>query len=188
MKRTKRKAIHGAVHGASAVPSGQGALPLGGRRAPLADDIAVADQGRRPASPWQARERSRMPRVSPSCSGSGACRPARQQGGRGMKRPGSHRHPGLTHRKRWPIPWRRPDRGLPLPGATSAYGDGVIRTVAQGPFGGTLHRSPPEPRQQQGAAGRTPAAGEARQAEAAMGGSPCRGRACGAECRGAASP
>ena len=47
-EENKTKAIHGAVQGASAVPSGQGALPLGAEEPALADDIAVAED--RPAA------------------------------------------------------------------------------------------------------------------------------------------
>jgi flagellar hook-length control protein FliK len=56
--------------------------------------------------------------------------------------------------------------------ATSAYGDGVIRTVAQGPAL-QPHRSPPA--RDGGRAEGRPVAGEARQAEAASGQEPVQG-------------
>lgn len=43
-EENKTKAAPGAAQGASAVPSGQGALPLGAEEPALADDTAVADQ------------------------------------------------------------------------------------------------------------------------------------------------
>jgi flagellar hook-length control protein FliK len=81
--------------------------------------------------------------------------------------------PGLTHRKRhrWPIPGVG-RTGATASRATSAYGDGVIRTVAQGPAL-QPHRSPPA--RDGGRAEGRPVAGEARQAEAASGQEPVQG-------------
>lgn len=95
----KTKAIHGAAQGASAVPSGQGALPLGAEEPALADDIAVADQGGATRQPMAGKGAepdakgveplSRVRSVPP-------CSPKWWQ----EKTPRLPLSPGLTHRKR----------------------------------------------------------------------------------------
>ncbi|MGL6480751.1 hypothetical protein ACSZN0_17145 [Aeromonas caviae] len=95
----KTKAIPGAAQGASAVPSGQGALPLGAEDAPLADDAAVADQGGATRQPMAGKGAEPDAKgAEPPLSGQErAALLAKVVAGENAQAPLS---PGLTHRKR----------------------------------------------------------------------------------------
>ena len=163
----KTKAAPGAAQGASAVPSGQGALPLGAEEPPLADDTAVADQGgvtRQPMAgkgaepdakggepPLSGQERAAL--LAKVVAGENAQAPT-------VTRADSSQEALVTD------PLASAGQGTTTSRAASPYGDGVIRTVAQGP-----------PATAAGAEKDAPVAGEARQAEAASG----QGARAGAE-------
>jgi len=173
----KTKAAPGAAQGASAVPSGQGALPLGAEEPPLADDTAVADQGgatRQPMAgkgaepdakgdepPLSGQERAAL--LAKVVAGENAQAPT-------VTRVDSSQEAQVTH------PLASAGQGTTTSRAASAYGDGVIRTVAQGPAPGATPESAP-PATAAGAEKDAPVAGEARQAEAASG----QGARAGAE-------
>lgn len=173
----KTKAAPGAAQGASAVPSGQGALPLGAEEPPLADDTAVADQGgvtRQPMAgkgaepdakggepPLSGQERAAL--LAKVVAGENAQAPT-------VTRADSSQEAQVTD------PLASAGQGTTTSRAASAYGDGVIRTVAQGPAPAATPESAP-PATAAGAEKDAPVAGEARQAEAASG----QGARAGAE-------
>ncbi|MEI4949112.1 flagellar hook-length control protein FliK [Aeromonas caviae] len=176
-EENKTKAAPGAAQGASAVPSGQGALPLGAEEPALADDIAVADQGgatRQPMAgkgaepdakggepPLSGQERAAL--LAKVVAGENAQAPT-------VTRADSSQEAQVTN------PLASAGQGATASRATSAYGDGVIRTVAQGPAPAATPESAP-PATAAGAEKDAPVAGEARQAEAASG----QGARAGAE-------
>ena len=176
-EENKTKAAPGAAQGASAVPSGQGALPLGAEEPPLADDTAVADQGgvtRQPMAgkgaepdakggepPLSGQERAAL--LAKVVAGENAQAPT-------VTRADSSQEAQVTN------PLASAGQGATASRATSAYGDGVIRTVAQGPASAATPESAP-PATAAGAEKDAPVAGEARQAEAASG----QGARAGAE-------
>ncbi|MDF2277361.1 flagellar hook-length control protein FliK [Aeromonas caviae] len=173
----KTKAAPGAAQGASAVPSGQGALPQGAEEPPLADDTAVADQGgatRQPMAgkgaepdakggepPLSGQERAAL--LAKVVAGENALAPT-------VTRADSSQEAQVTN------PLASAGQGTTASRAASAYGDGVIRTVAQGPASAATPESAP-PATAAGAEKEAPVAGEARQAEAASG----QGARAGAE-------
>ncbi len=173
----KTKAAPGAAQGASAVPSGQGALPLGAEEPALADDTAVADQGgatRQPMAgkgaepdakggepPLSGQERAAL--LAKVVAGENALAPT-------VTRADSSQEAQVTN------PLASAGQGTTASRAASAYGDGVIRTVAQGPASAATPESAP-PATAAGAEKEAPVAGEARQAEAASG----QGARAGAE-------
>lgn len=173
----KTKAAPGAAQGASAVPSGQGALPQGAEEHPLADDTAVADQGgatRQPMAgkgaepdakggepPLSGQERAAL--LAKVVAGENALAPT-------VTRADSSQEAQVTN------PLASAGQGTTASRAASAYGDGVIRTVAQGPASAATPESAP-PATAAGAEKEAPVAGEARQAEAASG----QGARAGAE-------
>lgn len=173
----KTKAAPGAAQGASAVPSGQGALPQGAEEHPLTDDTAVADQGgatRQPMAgkgaepdakggepPLSGQERAAL--LAKVVAGENALAPT-------VTRADSSQEAQVTN------PLASAGQGTTASRAASAYGDGVIRTVAQGPASAATPESAP-PATAAGAEKEAPVAGEARQAEAASG----QGARAGAE-------
>ncbi len=173
----KTKAIPGAAQGASAVPSGQGALPLGAEEHPLADDTAVADQGgvtRQPMAGKGAEPDAKG--VEPPLSGQErAALLAKVVAGENAQAPTVTRADS-SQEARVTDPLASAGQGTTASRATSAYGDGVIRTVAQGPAPAATPESAP-PATAAGAEKEAPVAGEARQAEAASG----QGARAGAE-------
>ncbi|WP_324036911.1 flagellar hook-length control protein FliK [Aeromonas caviae] len=176
-EENKTKAAPGAAQGASAVPSGQGALPLGAEEPPLADDTAVTDQGgatRQPMAgkgaepdakggepPLSGQERAAL--LAKVVAGENALAPT-------VTRADSSQEAQVAN------PLTSAGQGATASRATSAYGDGVIRTVAQGPASAATPESAP-PATAAGAEKDAPVAGEARQAEAASG----QGARAGAE-------
>ncbi|WP_323941778.1 flagellar hook-length control protein FliK [Aeromonas caviae] len=165
----KTKAIPGAAQGASAVPSGQGALPLGAEEHPLADDTAVADQGgvtRQPMAGKGAEPDAKG--VEPPLSGQErAALLAKVVAGENALAPTVTRADS-SQEARVADPLTSAGQGTTASRAASAYGDGVIRTVAQGPASAATPESAP-PATAAGAEKEAPVAGEARQAEAASG-------------------
>ncbi|MGL6644531.1 hypothetical protein ACSZOH_02625 [Aeromonas caviae] len=95
----RTKAIPGAAQGASAVPSGQGALPLGAEEPPWSMTLPWQTRAERPSSPWQARERSRVPRGGSPLSRVRSVPPCSPKWWP-EKTPRLPLSPGLTHRKR----------------------------------------------------------------------------------------
>ncbi|WP_323933514.1 flagellar hook-length control protein FliK [Aeromonas caviae] len=173
----KTKAIHGAAQGASAVPSGQGALPLGAEEPALADDIAVADQGGATRQPMAGKGAEPDAKgVEPPLSGQErAALLAKVVAGESAQAPTVTRADS-SQEAQVTNPLASAGQGATASRATSAYGDGVIRTVAQGPAPvGTPESAPPATAA--GAEKDAPVAGEARQAEAASG----QGARAGAE-------
>ncbi len=173
----KTKANPGAAQGASAVPSGQGALPLGAEEPPLADDTAVADQGgvtRQPMAGKGAEPDAKG--VEPPLSGQErAALLAKVVAGESAQAPTVTRADS-SQEAQVTDPIASAGQGTTASRATSAYGDGVIRTVAQGPAPAAAPESAP-PATAAGAEKGAPVAGEARQAEAASG----QGARAGAE-------
>lgn len=173
----KTKAIPGAAQGASAVPSGQGALPLGAEEHPLADDIAVADQGGATRQPMAGKGAEPDAKgVEPPLSGQErAALLAKVVAGENAQAPTVTRADS-SQEARVSDPLASAGQGTTASRATSAYGDGVIRTMAQGPAPAATPESAP-PATAAGAEKEAPVAGEARQAEAASG----QGARAGAE-------
>lgn len=173
----KTKAIHGAAQGASAVPSGQGALPLGAEEPPLADDTAVADQGGATRQPMAGKGAEPDAKgVEPPLSGQErAALLAKVVAGENALAPTVTRADS-SQEAQVANPLTSAGQGATASRATSAYGDGVIRTVAQGPASAATPESAP-PATAAGAEKDAPVAGEARQAEAASG----QGARAGAE-------
>lgn len=98
-EENKTKAAPGAAQGASAVPSGQGALPLGAEEPALADDAAVADQGgatRQPMAGKGAEPDAKGVEPLSRVRGVPPCSPKWWP----EKTPRLPLSPGLTHRKR----------------------------------------------------------------------------------------
>ncbi|AUZ80740.1 flagellar hook-length control protein FliK [Aeromonas caviae] len=173
----KTKAIPGAAQGASAVPSGQGALPLGAEEPALADDIAVADQGGATRQPMAGKGAEPDAKgVEPPLSGQErAALLAKVVAGENAQAPTVTRADS-SQEAQVADPLASAGQGATASRATSAYGDGVIRTVAQGPAPVATPESAP-PATAAGAEKDAPVAGEARQAEAASG----QGARAGAE-------
>ncbi len=173
----KTKAIPGAAQGASAVPSGQGALPLGAEEPALADDIAVADQGGATRQPMAGKGAEPDAKgVEPPLSGQErAALLAKVVAGENAQAPTVTRADS-SQEAQVTDPLASAGQGATASRATSAYGDGVIRTVAQGPAPVATPESAP-PATAAGAEKEAPVAGEARQAEAASG----QGARAGAE-------
>lgn len=173
----KAKAAPGAAQGASAVPSGQGALPLGAEEPALADDTAVADQGgvtRQPMAGKGAEPDAKG--VEPPLSGQArVALLAKVVAGENAQAPTVTRADS-SQEARVTDPLASAGQGATASRAASAYGDGVIRTVAQGPAPAATPESAP-PATAAGAEKEAPVAGEARQAEAASG----QGARAGAE-------
>ncbi|MDX7733518.1 flagellar hook-length control protein FliK [Aeromonas caviae] len=176
-EENKTKAAPGAAQGASAVPSGQGALPLGAEEPPLADDTAVTDQGGATRQPMAGKGAEPDAKgVEPPLSGQErAALLAKVVAGENAQastvtRADSSQEAQVTN------PLASAGQGATASRATSAYGDGVIRTVAQGPAPAATPESAP-PATAAGAEKEAPVAGEARQAEAASG----QGARAGAE-------
>lgn len=173
----KTKANPGAAQGASAVPSGQGALPLGAEEPPLADDTAVADQGGATRQPMAGKGAEPDAKgVEPHLSGQArVALLAKVVAGENAQAPTVTRADS-SQEARVTDPLASAGRGATASRAASAYGDGVIRTVAQGPAPAATPESAP-PATAAGAEKDAPVAGEARQAEAASG----QGARAGAE-------
>ncbi|WP_368182685.1 flagellar hook-length control protein FliK [Aeromonas sp. R7-5] len=173
----KAKAAPGAAQGASAVPSGQGALPLGAEEPPLADDTAVADQGGATRQPMAGKGAEPDAKgVEPPLSGQErAALLAKVVAGESAQAPTVTRADS-SQEAQVTNPLASAGQGATASRATSAYGDGVIRTVAQGPAPVATPESAP-PATAAGAEKDAPVAGEARQAEAASG----QGARAGAE-------
>ncbi|WP_439831852.1 flagellar hook-length control protein FliK [Aeromonas caviae] len=173
----RTKAIPGAAQGASAVPSGQGALPLGAEEPPLADDIAVADQGGATRQPMAGKGAEPDAKgVEPPLSGQErAALLAKVVAGENAQAPTVTRADS-SQEARVSDPLASAGQGATASRAANAYGDGVIRTVAQGPAPVAAPESAP-PATAAGAEKEAPVASEARQAEAASG----RGARAGAE-------
>lgn len=173
----KTKAIPGAAQGASAVPSGQGALPLGAEEPPLADDTAVADQGGATRQPMAGKGAEPDAKgVEPPLSGQErAALLAKVVAGENAQAPTVTRADS-SQEAQVTDPLASAGQGTTTSRATSAYGDGVIRTVAQGPAPAATPESAP-PATAAGAEKEAPVVGEARQAEAASG----QGARAGAE-------
>lgn len=173
----KTKAIPGAAQGASAVPSGQGALPLGAEEPPLADDTVVAGQGGATRQPMAGKGAEPDAKgVEPPLSGQErAALLAKVVAGENAQAPTVTRADS-SQEARVTDPLASAGQGTTASRATSAYGDGVIRTVAQGPAPAATPESAP-PATAAGAEKDAPVAGEARQAEAASG----QGARAGAE-------
>ncbi|MDH0433056.1 flagellar hook-length control protein FliK [Aeromonas caviae] len=176
-EENKTKAAPGAAQGASAVPSGQGALPLGAEEPALADDAAVADQGGATRQPMAGKGAEPDAKgVEPPLSGQGrAALLAKVVAGENAQAPTVTRADS-SQEARVSDPLASAGQGTTASRATSAYGDGVIRTVAQGPAPAATPESAP-PATAAGAEKEAPVAGEARQAEAASG----QGARAGAE-------
>lgn len=176
-EENKTKAAPGAAQGASAVPSGQGALPLGAEEPPLADDTAVTDQGGATRQPMAGKGAEPDAKgVEPPLSGQGrAALLAKVVAGENAQAPTVTRADS-SQEARVSDPLASAGQGTTASRATSAYGDGVIRTVAQGPAPAATPESAP-PATAAGAEKEAPVAGEARQAEAASG----QGARAGAE-------
>ena len=173
----KTKAAPGAAQGASAVPSGQGALPLGAEEPPLADDTAVADQGGATRQPMAGKGAEPDAKgVEPPLSGQErAALLAKVVAGESAQAPTVTRADS-SQEVQVTNPLASAGQGTTTSRAASAYGDGVIRTVAQGPAPAATPESAP-PATAAGAEKDAPVAGEARQAEAASG----QGARAGAE-------
>ncbi|MFM5866653.1 flagellar hook-length control protein FliK [Aeromonas caviae] len=173
----KAKAAPGAAQGTSAVPSGQGALPLGAEEPPLADDTAVADQGGATRQPMAGKGAEPDAKgVEPPLSGQErAALLAKVVAGENAQAPTVTRADS-SQEARVTDPLASAGQGTTTSRAASAYGDGVIRTVAQGPAPAATPESAP-PATAAGAEKEAPVAGEARQAEAASG----QGARAGAE-------
>ena len=173
----KTKAAPGAAQGASAVPSGQGALPLGAEEPALADDIAVADQGGATRQPMAGKGAEPDAKgVEPPLSGQErAALLAKVVAGENAQAPTVTRADS-SQEVQVTNPLASAGQGTTTSRAASAYGDGVIRTVAQGPAPAATPESAP-PATAAGAEKDAPVAGEARQAEAASG----QGARAGAE-------
>ena len=173
----KTKAIPGAAQGASAVPSGQGALPLGAEEPALADDTAVTDQGGATRQPMAGKGAEPDAKgVEPHLSGQArVALLAKVVAGENAQAPTVTRADS-SQEARVTDPLASAGRGATASRAASAYGDGVIRTVAQGPAPAATPESAP-PATAAGAEKDAPVAGEARQAEAASG----QGARAGAE-------
>ncbi|WP_368220387.1 flagellar hook-length control protein FliK [Aeromonas sp. R7-2] len=173
----KTKAAPGAAQGASAVPSGQGALPLGAEEPPLADDTAVADQGGATRQPMAGKGAEPDAKgVEPPLSGQErAALLAKVVAGENAQAPTVTRADS-SQEAQMTDPLASAGQGTTTSRATSAYGDGVIRTVAQGPAPAATPESAP-PATAAGAEKEAPVVGEARQAEAASG----QGARAGAE-------
>ncbi|MBL0585199.1 flagellar hook-length control protein FliK [Aeromonas caviae] len=176
-EENKTKAAPGAAQGASAVPSGQGALPLGAEEPALADDTAVTDQGGATRQPMAGKGAEPDAKgVEPPLSGQGrAALLAKVVAGENAQAPTVTRADS-SQEARVSDPLASAGQGTTASRATSAYGDGVIRTVAQGPAPAATPESAP-PATAAGAEKEAPVAGEARQAEAASG----QGARAGAE-------
>ena len=129
----------------------------------------------RPASPWQARERSRMPRGRALSGQERAALLAKVVAGENALAPTVTRADS-SQEAQVANPLTSAGQGATASRATSAYGDGVIRTVAQGPASAATPESAP-PATAAGQRRTPPVAGEARQAEAASG----QGARAGAE-------
>lgn len=173
----KTKAIPGAAQGASAVPSGQGALPLGAEEPALADDAAVADQGGATRQPMAGKgaEPDAKGGEPPLSGQERAALLAKVVAGENAQAPTVTRADS-SQEAQVANPLASAGQGTTTSRAASAYGDGVIRTVAQGPAPAAAPESAP-PATAAGAEKDTPVAGEARQAEAASG----QGASAGAE-------
>ncbi len=173
----KAKATPGAAQGASAVPSGQGALPLVAEEPALADDTAVADQGGATRQPMAGKGAEPDAKgVEPPLSGQErAALLAKVVAGESAQAPTVTRADS-SQEAQVTNPLASAGQGTTASRATSAYGDGVIRTVAQGPAPAATPESAP-PATAAGAEKEAPVAGEARQAEAASG----QGARAGAE-------
>ncbi len=163
----KTKAIPSAAQGASAVPSGQGALPLGAEEHPLADDTAVADQGGTTRQPMAGKgEEPDAKGAEPPLSGQErAALLAKAVAGESAQAP-TVTQADSSQEAQVSDPLASAGQGATASRAASAYGDGVIRTVAQGPAPAATPESAP-PATAAGAEKEAPVAGEARQAEAA---------------------
>ncbi|WFF99056.1 flagellar hook-length control protein FliK [Aeromonas caviae] len=173
----KAKAAPGAAQGASAVPSGQGALPLGAEEPALADDTAVADQGGVTRQPMAGKgaEPDAKGGEPPLSGQERAALLAKVVAGENAQAPTVTRADS-SQEARVADPLASAGQGTTTSRAASAYGDGVIRTVAQGPAPAATPESAP-PATAAGAEKDAPVAGEARQAEAASG----QGARAGAE-------
>lgn len=173
----KAKAAPGAAQGASAVPSGQGALPLGAEEPALADDTAVADQGGVTRQPMAGKgaEPDAKGGEPPLSGQERAALLAKVVAGENAQAPTVTRADS-SQEARVADPLASAGQGTTTSRAASAYGDGVIRTVAQGPAPAATPESAP-PATAAGAEKEAPVAGEARQAEAASG----QGARAGAE-------
>lgn len=173
----KTKAAPGVAQGASAVPSGQGALPLGAEEHPLADDIAVAYQGGATRQPMAGKgaEPDAKGGEPPLSGQERAALLAKVVAGENAQAPTVTRADS-SQEAQVADPLASAGQGTTASRATSAYGDGVIRTVAQGPAPAAAPESAP-PATAAGAEKDAPVAGEARQAEAASG----QGARAGAE-------
>ncbi|MFM4728531.1 flagellar hook-length control protein FliK [Aeromonas caviae] len=176
-EENKTKAAPGAAQGASAVPSGQGALPLGAEEPALADDTAVTDQGGATRQPMAGKGAEPDAKgVEPPLSGQErAALLAKVVAGENALAPTVTRADS-SQEARVTDPLTSAGQGTTTSRAASAYGDGVIRTVAQGPAPAATPESVP-PATAAGAEKDAPVAGEARQAEAASG----QGARAGAE-------
>lgn len=176
-EENKTKAAPGAAQGASAVPSGQGALPLGAEEPALADDTAVTDQGGATRQPMAGKGAEPDAKgVEPPLSGQErAALLAKVVAGENALAPTVTRADS-SQEAQVANPLTSAGQGATASRATSAYGDGVIRTVAQGPASAATPESAP-PATAAGAEKDAPVAGEARQAEAASG----QGARAGAE-------
>lgn len=176
-EENKTKAAPGAAQGASAVPSGQGALPLGAEEPALADDTAVADQGGATRQPMAGKGAEPDAKgVEPPLSGQErAALLAKVVAGENAQAPTVTRADS-SQEAQVTDPLASAGQGATASRAASAYGDGVIRTVAQGPAPAATPESAP-PATAAGAEKEAPVAGEARQAEAASG----QGARAGAE-------
>ncbi|MFM5781587.1 flagellar hook-length control protein FliK [Aeromonas caviae] len=176
-EENKTKAAPGAAQGASAVPSGQGALPLGAEEPALADDTAVTDQGGATRQPMAGKGAEPDAKgVEPPLSGQErAALLAKVVAGENALAPTVTRADS-SQEAQVANPLTSAGQGAIASRATSAYGDGVIRTVAQGPASAATPESAP-PATAAGAEKDAPVAGEARQAEAASG----QGARAGAE-------
>ncbi|MDH1996252.1 flagellar hook-length control protein FliK [Aeromonas caviae] len=163
----KTKAIPSAAQGASAVPSGQGALPLGAEEHPLADDTAVADQGGTTRQPMAGKGAEPDAKgAEPPLSGQErAALLAKAVAGESAQAP-TVTQADSSQEAQVSDPLASAGQGATASRAASAYGDGVIRTVAQGPAPAATPESAP-PATAAGAEKEAPVAGEARQAEAA---------------------
>ncbi len=173
----KTKAIPSADQGASAVPSGQGALPLGAEEHPLVDDTAVADQGGTTRQPMAGKGAEPDAKgAEPPLSGQErAALLAKVVAGESAQAP-TVTQADSSQEAQVANPLTSAGQGTTTSRAASAYGDGVIRTVAQGPASAATPESAP-PATAAGAEKDAPVAGEARQAEAASG----QGARAGAE-------
>ncbi len=176
-EENKTKAAPGAAQGASAVPSGQGALPLGAEEPALADDTAVTDQGGATRQPMAGKGAEPDAKgVEPPLSGQErAALLAKVVAGENAQAPTVTRVDS-SQEAQVTDPLASTGQRTTTSRAASAYGDGVIRTVAQGPAPAATPESAP-PATAAGAEKDAPVAGEARQAEAASG----QGARAGAE-------